>query len=103
MGGMKLIPYVCTHCGRRFEAEEKGILECPGCFWSTSVKKEEELREQKEKKPSAEKGPPPQKSFSMPISAQRLKTLFLGVTLLALASSAVLILGRFFEHFHFRS
>lgn len=42
---MKLVRYVCTHCGRRFEAEEKEILECPGCFWSTSVKKEEDLKE----------------------------------------------------------
>lgn len=39
---MKLVRYVCTHCGKKFEAEEKEILECPGCFWSTSVKREEE-------------------------------------------------------------
>lgn len=41
---MKEIRYVCTHCGRHFEAEEKDILECPGCFWSSSVKKEEDVR-----------------------------------------------------------
>jgi hypothetical protein len=41
---MKLVRYQCTHCGRKFEAEEKEILECPGCFWSTSVKKEEDVR-----------------------------------------------------------
>ncbi len=40
---MKTVRYACTHCGKRFEAEEKELLECPGCFWSTSVKKEEEL------------------------------------------------------------
>ena len=39
---MKMVRYVCTHCGRKFEAEEKEILECPGCFWSTSVKREDE-------------------------------------------------------------
>jgi len=39
---MKLVPYVCSHCGRRFEAEEKENIECPGCYWSSSVKKEEE-------------------------------------------------------------
>lgn len=39
---MKLARYVCSHCSRSFEAEEKDILECPGCFWSTSVKKAEE-------------------------------------------------------------
>lgn len=35
---MALKKYLCTHCGRRFEAEEREIVECPGCFWSTSVK-----------------------------------------------------------------
>lgn len=30
--------YLCTHCGKRFETEEREIIECPGCFWSTSVK-----------------------------------------------------------------
>lgn len=39
---MTLIRYVCTHCGRHFEDEDKEILECPGCFWSTSVKREED-------------------------------------------------------------
>jgi predicted nucleic acid-binding Zn-ribbon protein len=42
MHRMTLIRYVCTHCGRHFEAEDKEILECPGCFWSTSVKREED-------------------------------------------------------------
>ena len=42
MGGMKFVRYQCAHCGRRFEAEEKEIVECPGCFWTTSVKKQEE-------------------------------------------------------------
>ncbi len=41
---MKLVRYVCTHCGKKFEAEEKEILECPGCFWSTSVKREEDVQ-----------------------------------------------------------
>ncbi len=40
---MKLMSYVCSHCGRRFEAEEKENIECPGCYWSSSVKKEEEV------------------------------------------------------------
>lgn len=42
---MKTARYVCTHCGKKFEAEEKDVLECPSCFWSTSVKKEEDVRE----------------------------------------------------------
>lgn len=38
---MKTARYHCAHCGRRFEAEEREIVECPGCFWTTSVKKDE--------------------------------------------------------------
>lgn len=29
--------YHCSHCGRDFQAEERDIIECPGCFWSSSV------------------------------------------------------------------
>lgn len=36
--------YLCTNCRHRFEAEEKENLDCPSCLWSTSVKKEEDVR-----------------------------------------------------------
>lgn len=39
---MSQVKYICSHCGRKFEAEEKETLECPACFWSTSVKREED-------------------------------------------------------------
>ncbi len=48
---MSSVKYICTHCGKRFEAEEKENLECPGCFWSTSVKKEVEAPPAEEKAP----------------------------------------------------
>ena len=48
MIAMKTVRYLCAHCGRGFEAEEKDAVECPGCFWTSSVKKEEEARGQKE-------------------------------------------------------
>lgn len=48
---MTLVKYACTHCGRRFDAEEAEHLECPGCFWSTSVKRAEDA-EREEKKAS---------------------------------------------------
>ncbi|MBI3314099.1 MAG: zinc ribbon domain-containing protein [Candidatus Omnitrophica bacterium] len=41
---MGLTRYICTNCQHRFEAEEKENLECPNCLWSTSLKKEEELK-----------------------------------------------------------
>lgn len=61
---MKLTRYACSHCGKKFEAEEKDVLECPGCFWSTSVKKEEDIAS-----PSFSFKPPPakKKSFSFPL------------------------------------
>ncbi len=39
---MKKIRYVCSHCGRKFESEKTENLECPGCFWSTTVHPEGE-------------------------------------------------------------
>ena len=35
-----MIEYACGHCGHRFESEENDALECPSCFWSTSLRKE---------------------------------------------------------------
>ncbi len=51
MSAMKMTRYVCSHCGRNFEAEEKEIMECPGCFWSSSVKKQEDAEESVSQKP----------------------------------------------------
>lgn len=62
---MSLVRYICTHCGRKFEAEEKDVLECPGCFWSTSVKREEDARAEIQGGPS-EKASKPSFSFVMP-------------------------------------
>ena len=52
---MKTVKYICTHCSKKFEAEEKDIIECPGCFWSSSVKKEEDYVEEKAALDSASK------------------------------------------------
>lgn len=63
---MKLTRYACSHCGKKFEAEEKDILECPGCFWSTSVKKEEDA----ESSSFSFAAPPAvKKDFSFPIAS----------------------------------
>lgn len=35
--------FTCTHCGHHFETEPSETLICPHCFWSTSVKKTEEV------------------------------------------------------------
>lgn len=63
---MKTARYVCTHCGRHFEAEEKEILECPGCFWSTSVKKEEDWVEAKQEASAGAVSKKPKMTFRIP-------------------------------------
>ncbi len=35
--------FVCNHCGKKFELEVPEAKECPFCFWSSSVKREDEL------------------------------------------------------------
>lgn len=46
-------PYHCTNCGRDFEAEEKEIIECPQCYWTSSVKAADEAGERKPAAPTA--------------------------------------------------
>lgn len=66
MAGMTTVKYACTHCGRHFEAEEKEILECPGCFWSTSVKKEEDWIESRNAPDSNSSSKAPRMVFRIP-------------------------------------
>jgi hypothetical protein len=35
--------FVCDHCGKKFELETPQAKECPFCFWTSSVKREDEL------------------------------------------------------------
>ncbi len=67
-----LTRYICSHCGRRFEAEPKDIMECPGCFWSTTVKKEEDA-EEKSFEPRV--SPPEKKSFKINFAKISVRTL----------------------------
>ncbi|MBN1688292.1 MAG: zinc ribbon domain-containing protein [Candidatus Omnitrophica bacterium] len=60
--------YHCTHCGRSFEAEEKENMECPSCFWSTTVKKESELEESRQVSNLSQKSPSEKKSVRIPFS-----------------------------------
>ncbi len=77
---MKLVRYICTHCGKKFEAEEREVLECPSCFWSTSVKREDDA-------PRASSAPKPEKKTG--------RAFPLGL-IPALLIAAVLALGLFF-------
>lgn len=35
-------PFTCNHCGKSFELETPEAKECPFCFWSSSVKRDDE-------------------------------------------------------------
>ena len=83
-----MTPYVCTHCGRHFEAEEKEILECPGCFWSTSVKKEEEWVEAKKEASVAQTG-----ASEGPKLTFRIPARFMAGLLLVIGACVILFLG----------
>jgi len=39
--------FICDHCGKRFELEIPEAKECPFCFWSSSVKREDEKAAEK--------------------------------------------------------
>ena len=40
-------PFLCDHCGKKFELETPEAKECPFCFWTSSVKREDELASEK--------------------------------------------------------
>jgi hypothetical protein len=39
--------FICNHCGKKFDLESPEAKECPFCFWSSSVKREDELVSEK--------------------------------------------------------
>ncbi len=41
--------FVCSHCGKSFEVPTPEVKECPFCFWSSSVKREDELAIEKKR------------------------------------------------------
>jgi len=34
--------FACSHCGHHFESEATEVVVCPNCYWSTSVKKDQD-------------------------------------------------------------
>jgi hypothetical protein len=77
--------FVCNHCGKKFELETPEAKECPGCFWSSSVKREDELLSQKKDASRSS-----QAAGSMPdhkIPSGNLKYLFLALLFIALLAA----------------
>lgn len=87
----KNIAYHCTHCGRDFEAEERDIVECPGCYWSTSVHRRDDVSAAASSEaPKPESGP----KISLRIPSALLKTLTLLAAAFVLIWLLVLTLPR---------
>ncbi len=85
---MSLTHYHCTHCGHSFEAEEKDNLECPACFWTSSVVREAEHREAQaraQQKTSQKTGSGIASAFWAAFGA--LKPLFIAAFILAIAAA----------------
>ena len=53
--------FVCSHCGKSFELDTPAAKECPFCYWSSTVKREDGDPSQKKKGPAASKFSPPVK------------------------------------------
>jgi hypothetical protein len=45
--------FLCDHCGKKFELETPEAKECPFCFWTSSVKREDEAAASKKGAPKA--------------------------------------------------
>lgn len=39
--------YTCSNCGKKFELPEPQAVECPFCYWSSSVRREDEIAAEK--------------------------------------------------------
>lgn len=66
--------YLCDHCGEKFELETPEAKECPSCFWTSSVKREDERVA--EKKGSLRTSPETLSRSNRKIISWNLKPLF---------------------------
>ncbi len=73
--------FVCDHCGKKFELETSVAKECPFCFWSSSVKREDELLSEKKGISSSSRRPSSKEGFKF--SSRNLKHLFRALLFLA--------------------
>jgi hypothetical protein len=78
--------FVCDHCVKKFELETPEAKECPFCFWTSSVKREDERAAEKKgaSRPSqaaaAKSGPK--------VSSRNLKYLFRALLFLSILAAA---------------
>lgn len=59
-------PFICDHCGKKFELETPEAKECPYCFWTSSVKREDELSSAKKNGVSSSKNAVSRPGFKGP-------------------------------------
>ena len=78
--------FVCNHCGKKFELETPEAKECPGCFWSSSVKREDELLSQN--KDGSRSSSAPASTSGRKVSSWNLKHLFRALLVIAILSVA---------------
>lgn len=98
---MEKTKFVCGHCNHRFEAEAKDGLECPLCFWSSSVTREEDAAASS-KTSSLKAAHLPAKPFKG-FSHEIWVGLFFVVITFAILGLIVVFASRFKEAFHGKS
>ncbi|OGX14028.1 MAG: hypothetical protein A2351_03940 [Omnitrophica bacterium RIFOXYB12_FULL_50_7] len=89
--------FVCNHCGKKFELETPEARECPACFWSSSVKREEDVLPGKK---GISSSPKEAVSKSGPkVSAGNLKHLFRALLFIAILSAVGLLAYKAYKIF----
>ncbi|MBU9889488.1 MAG: zinc ribbon domain-containing protein [Candidatus Omnitrophica bacterium] len=81
--------FICSHCGKKFELETPTAKECPFCYWSSSVKREEEHLEESKRGKGAKDPRAVPGTQGREASRQGLGRLFKTILILALAVVAV--------------
>ncbi len=89
--------FVCNHCGKKFELETPEAKECPFCFWSSSVKREDELFSEKKGAIRSSRGTASKADRKIP--SGNLKHLFRTLLFLAVLAAAGFLAYRAYKIF----
>ena len=89
--------FVCNHCGKKFDLETPEAKECPFCFWSSSVKREDELLSEKKGVSRSSHGAASKSGLKIP--SENLKYLFRVVFFLIIFAAAGFLAFKVYKMF----
>ncbi len=88
--------YSCTHCGKKFELPEPQAKECPFCYWSSSVRREDEMEAEKQSKHRIGEVAGQAQSHGAGAGSSGVKLKFLARLILALGIAGGLVFSGYF-------